>query len=89
MFEQQGRQTDSLFLALESVADYTGQQAGNLLVMVQLLARDRLISMADAKRMVRLLAQESPEAQRVVIAQCVAHRKARPVRPSATGYHRA
>lgn len=72
-------QTEDLLFALGSVACHTGEQAGALLVIVQLLARDRLISMTDAKKLVRLLSTESPEAQRRVMAQSV-RRKATPIR---------
>jgi hypothetical protein len=81
--ERAGAQTENLFFALASVADHTGGQAGAALLIVQSLARNRLISMVDAKKLVRLFAPESLEAQRFVTAQCVARRKARPIRPTA------
>ena len=72
-------QTEDVLFALGSVACHTGEQAGALLVIVQLLARDRLMSMTDVRKLVRLLSPESPEAQRRVIAQFV-WRKAKPIR---------
>jgi hypothetical protein len=73
-------QVEDMFFALGSVASHTGEQAGALLVVVQLLARNRLISLADAKKLARLLSAESPEAQRRVTAHCVFRRKATPIR---------
>lgn len=70
-------QYEHLFLALGSIADRAGQQAGGTLLIVQLLARERLISLADARRLIRLLAPDSPEAQRFVTARCTAQRKVR------------
>jgi hypothetical protein len=78
-FEPPESGSECLFLALGSVANHTGEQAGALLAIVQSLARDRLISMTDAKKLVRLLSAESPEAQRRVTAQSV-RRKATPIR---------
>jgi hypothetical protein len=72
-----GSQTGHLFLARESVADRPGQQAGTVLLIVQLLARERLIKLADGRKLIRLLAADSPEAQRFISAQCVAQRKVR------------
>ena len=72
-------QVEDILFALGSGARRTGEQAGTLLVVVQLLARNRLISLADARKLIGLLSAESPEAQRGVIAQCVFLRKARPV----------
>jgi hypothetical protein len=71
-----GSQTGHLFLARESVADRPGQQAGTVLLIVQLLARERLIKLADGRKLIRLLAADSPEAQ-MLTAQCVAQRKVR------------
>ena len=48
-------QTEDVFFALGSVASHVGEVAGVLLVLVQLLARDRLISMIDAKKLIGLL----------------------------------
>jgi hypothetical protein len=70
-------QTDDVLFALGSMASHMGELAGTLLVFVQLLARDRLISMADAKRLIRLLSAESPEVERQATAQCVLRRKPR------------
>jgi hypothetical protein len=81
-------QIEDMFFALGSVASHTGEQAGALLVVVQLLARNRLISLADAKKLVRLLSAESPEAQRRVTAHCVFRRKATPIRRRPYAYEK-
>lgn len=70
-------QYDHLILALGSIAERAGQQAGATLLIVQLLARERLITLADARKLIRLLAPDSPEAQRFVTARCTAQRKVR------------
>ncbi len=70
-------QYEHLLPALGSIADRAGQQAGATLLIVQLLARERLITLADARRLIRLLAPDSPEAQRIITAQCMAQRKVR------------
>ena len=74
-------QTEDVLFALGSVASHVGEVAGVLLVLVQLLARDRLISMVDAKKLIGLLSAESPEVRRHVNAQCVLRRKPRSIRP--------
>ena len=51
-----GTELANPFLALGSVADRTGQQAGAALLIVQLLARERLIPLSDARKLIRLLA---------------------------------
>jgi hypothetical protein len=79
-FDPMSTQVEDILFALGSGAKRTGEQAGALLVVIQLLARNRLISLADVKKLVGLLSAESPEAQRRVTAQCVFLRKARPVR---------
>ena len=80
-FDSPKAQTEDVLFAFGSMASHTGEVAGVLLVLVQLLARDRLISMGDAKKLIGLLSAESPEAQRYVNAQCVLRRKPRPIRP--------
>ncbi len=72
-----GAELGNLFLALGSVADRTGQQAGAALLIVQLLARERLIPLPEARKLVRLLAPDSPNAQRFIAARCVTPRKVR------------
>ncbi len=67
---------DGLLLALESMADRSGQQAGAVVLLVRLLAQERLISSSDAKQLVRLLAADAPEAQDFVTAR-VARRNMR------------
>ena len=81
-------ETEDMLFALGSVACHTGEQAGALLVIIQSLAGARLISMAEAKKLVGLLSAESPEAQRRVTAQCVFQRKARPIRLPVTSTRR-
>ena len=73
-------QIEDILFAFGSVARRTGERAGVLLVVVQLLARNQLISLVDARKLIGLLGTESPEARRRVTAQCVFLRKARPVR---------
>lgn len=72
-----GTELANLFLALGSVADRTGQQAGAALLIVQLLARERLIPLSDARKLIRLLAPDSPNAQRFITARCATQRKLR------------
>ena len=69
-------------VALGMLSIFTGEQAGVLLLIVQLLARDRLVSVAEARRLVSVLTRESPEVQRRVTAQ-LAQRKAKPLRRTA------
>ena len=64
--------------ALGMLSIFTGEQAGALLIIVQLLARDRLLSIAEARRLVSLLSSE-PAIQRRVTAQ-LAQRKAKPLK---------
>ena len=71
---------EDVLVALGSVASFTGEQAGALLIIIQSLTRHRLISMADASKLVTLLSAESPDAERRVRAQCTSRRKARPIR---------
>jgi hypothetical protein len=78
-----------LSLALGSVAVRAGEQAGAALLIVELLASNRVISISDVKKLVRLLASDSPEAQRLVIAQYVVRRKAKPNRLSRTSIRRS
>jgi hypothetical protein len=62
-------QIEDVLFALGSVASHVGEVTGVLLVLVQLLARDRLISMVDAKKLIGLLSAGSPEVRRHVNAQ--------------------
>ena len=78
-----------LSLALGSVAVRAGEQAGAALLIVELLASNRIISISDVKKLVRLLASDSPEAQRLVVAQYVVRRKAKPNRLSRTSIRRS
>lgn len=64
-----------LVFALGSIACHTGEQAGALLLITQVLARNQLISAAEAKKLIGLLSADLPEAQRHVNAQCVLRRK--------------
>jgi len=79
---------EDVLVALGSVASFTGEQAGALLIIIQVLTRHRLISMADASKLVRLLSAESPDAERRVTAQCASRRKARPIRQSVSSTRR-
>ena len=81
-------ENEDVLVALGSVASFTGEQAGALLIIIQVLTRHRLISMADASKLVRLLSAESPDAERQVTAQCASMRKARPIRQSVTSTRR-
>lgn len=74
-------QIEDVLFALGSVASHVGEVTGVLLVLVQLLARDGLISMVDAKKLIGLLSAESPEVRRHVNAQCGLRRKPRSIRP--------
>ena len=78
--DSEGIQLNEVFFALGSISCKTGEQAGGLLRLIELLTHKRLISWVDASRIVRLLSDESPEAQRRVIARCVFQRKAKPIR---------
>jgi hypothetical protein len=80
--------TEDVFLSLGLVAGNTGEQAGALLSVIELLVHNRLISWIDAKRLVRLLSAGSPEARRRAIAQCVIQRKATPIRQSVSAIRR-
>ena len=64
-----------LVFALGSIACHTGEQAGALLLITQVLVRNQLISAAEAKKLIGLLSADLPEAQRHVNAQCVLRRK--------------
>lgn len=79
-FDSEKMQPDEVFLALASICCKTGEQAGGLLQLIELLTHKRLMSWVDASRIVRLLCDGSPEAQRRVIARCVFQRKAKPIR---------
>ena len=81
-------ENEDVLVALGSVASFTGDQAGALLIIIQVLTRHRLISMADASKLVRLLSAESPDAERRVTARCASGRKARPIRQSVTSTRR-
>jgi hypothetical protein len=67
--------------ALGMLSIFTGEQAGALLLIVQLLVREHLVSIAEARRLMSVLSCE-PEVQRRVTAQ-LARRKARPLRQTA------
>jgi len=67
--------------ALGMLSIITGEQAGALLLIVQLLVREHLVSIAEARRLMSVLTCE-PEVQRRVTAQ-LAQRKAKPVRGTA------
>lgn len=62
--DSEGIQLNEVFFALGSISCKTGEQAGGLLRLIELLTHKRLISRVDASRIVRLLSDESPEAQR-------------------------
>ena len=81
-------ENEDVLVALGSVASFTGEQAGALLIIIQLLTRRRLISMADASKLIRLLSAESPDTERRVTAQCASRRKARPIRRPVTSTRR-
>ncbi len=81
-------ENEDVLVALGSVASFTGEQAGVLLIIVQVLWRHRLISMADASKLIRLLSAESPDAERRVTTQCASGRKARPIRQPVTSTRR-
>ena len=68
-----------LVFALGSIACHTGEQAGALLLITQVLARNQLISAAEAKKLIGLVSADLPEAQRHVNAQCVLRRKTKPI----------
>lgn len=68
-----------LIFALGSIACHTGEQAGALLLITQVLARNQLISAAEAKKLINLLSADLPEAQRHINAQCVLRRKTKPI----------
>lgn len=68
-----------LIFALGSIACHTGEQAGALLLITQVLARNQLISAAEAKKLISLLSADLPEAQRHINAQCVLRRKTKPI----------
>jgi hypothetical protein len=67
--------------ALGMLSVITGEQAGALLLLVQMLVRDRFVSIADARRIASVLSCE-PEVQKRVTAQ-LAQRKAKPLRRTA------
>ena len=71
---------EDMLFALGSIACHTGEQAGALLLITQVLARNHLISAAEAKKLIALLSADSPEAQRHVNAQCVLRRKTKRIR---------
>lgn len=77
-------ENEDVLVAVGSVASFTGEQAGALLIIIQVLARHRLISMGDARKLVRLLSAESPDVERRMTSQCASRRKARPIRQSVT-----
>ena len=81
-------ENEDVLVALGSVASFTGEQAGALLIIIQMLTRHRLISMADASKLVRLLSAELPDAERRVTAQCASRRRARPIRQPVTSTRR-
>ena len=81
-------ENEDVLVALGSVASFTGEQAGALLLIIQVLTRHRLISMADVSKLVRLLSAESPDAERRVTAQCASRRRARPIRQPVTSTRR-
>lgn len=68
-------------IALGMLSVFTGEQAGALLLIVQLLVRARVVSIAEVRRLVSVLSCE-PEIQRRVTAQ-LTQRKARPLRRTA------
>ena len=81
-FESDTAKTEAgdIVFALGSIACHTGEQAGALLLITQVLARNHLISAAEAKKLIGLLSADSPEAQRHVKAQCVLRRKTKRIR---------
>jgi hypothetical protein len=81
-FESESTKTEaeSIVFALGSIACHTGEQAGALLLITQVLARNHLISAAEAKKLIGLLSADSPEAQRHVNAQCALRRKTKRIR---------
>ena len=81
-------QIEGMLSAIESVACRSGEQAGAVLIIIQLLTHHRLISMADASKLIRLLSAESPDVERRVTAQYTSRRKARPIRRSVTSTRR-
>ena len=69
-----------LVFALASVACHTGEQAGALLLITQVLVRHNLITTGEAKRLLDLLSADSPEAQRHVKAHSMLRRKPKRIR---------
>lgn len=70
-------QVDEARLALVILAQHTGEQAGALLVIVQALTRNNLISAEESQRLVSLLLPEPPAPQNSVTAAVIAHDKRR------------
>lgn len=77
--ESMNADAGDLVFALGSIACHTGEQAGALLLITQVLARNQLISAAEAKKLISLLSADLPEAQRHINAQCVLRRKTKPI----------
>ena len=80
--------TQQVLLALEWLACTTGNQAGALLVLIELLTHDRPISLIDAMKLVSFLSSECPEARRRVFSRSFLNRKAKPIRPSVSAIRR-
>jgi hypothetical protein len=64
-------------LSLGVLSQFAGDQAATLLLIVQALKRNRLISAAESRRLISLLDSDLPEAHRRVTAELFAQARRR------------